>query len=136
MAQDTNTTIITGRLTKPPELKSTNSGQHFCRFSVANNYSIKQGDTWAEKANFFDVVAWGKQAETIHKYVQKGQKLLIEGALRWSSWEHEGKKHSKVEILLERFEFMGAKPDGQAEPQGDPAAAAAFDTMATDDIPF
>lgn len=135
MAQDTNTTIITGRLTKDPELKSTNSGTYFCRFSVANNYSVKQGDQWVEKANFFDVVAWGKQAETIHKYVQKGQKLLIEGALRWSSWEHEGKKHSKVEILLERFEFMGAKPDGQSEPHGDPAAAAAFNADDSD-IPF
>lgn len=136
MAQDTNATIITGRLTKDPELKSTNSGTYFCRFSVANNYSVKQGDQWVEKANFFDVVAWGKQAETIHKYVQKGQKLLIEGALRWSSWEHEGKKHSKVEILLERFEFMGAKPDGQREePQGDPAAAAAFNA-ADEDISF
>lgn len=136
MAQDTNTTIITGRLTKDPELKATNGGSHYCRFSVANNYAVKQGETWVDKVNFFEVVAWGRQAETIHKYVTKGQKLLIEGALRWSSWEHDGKKHSKVEILMERFEFMGAKPDGREEPQGDPAAAAHFDGMNDDDIPF
>lgn len=134
---DTNRVILTGRLTRDPELKSTASGQHLCRFSIANNYAVKQGEQWTEKVNYFDVVAWGRQAETIHKYVQKGQKLLIEGVLRWSSWEHDGEKQSKTEVLLERFEFMGQKPEGQKqpEPQGDPSVAAVFSAL-DEDIPF
>ena len=147
MASDINRVILIGRLTRDPELKSTNSGSYFCRFSLASNRSIynKQSGESRDEVGFFDCVAWGKPAETIHKYLQKGRRICVEGALRWSSWEGtDGKKQSKVEIHIEGFQFLDAKQDGgggstrdnQApEPQG---GAAHFDTgaMSDDDIPF
>lgn len=137
MASDINRVILIGRLTRDPEIKSTNGGKYFCRFSLASNRHIYNRDTQEsrDEVGFFDCIAWGKSAETIHKYLAKGRRICVEGNLRWSSWEAEGKKHSKVEINVEGFQFLDAKPDGaQAEPSG----AAHFDSQHTadDDIPF
>lgn len=131
---DINRTVLIGRLVRDPELKSTNGGTYFCRFTLASNHSLKKSDgSYEDKAGFFDCIVWGKQAEAVHKYVSKGQRLLVEGSLRWSSWEHEGKKHSKVEINVESFNFIERKQDSQPG-QG----AAHFDSAnkAEDDIPF
>lgn len=141
MASDVNAYFVTGRFTKDPELKSTNSGTYFCRFSLASNYWRKQGDGGSEQANFFDCIAWGKLAENIHKYFVKGQKIHISGELRWSSWEgQDGKKHSKIELQVQSFQFMGKKGEGSQNNSDqsttpDPAAAATFGG-GDDDIPF
>lgn len=130
MANDINRVILIGRLTRDPELKATNAGKHFCRFSLASNRQIYNRDTQEKRdeVGFFDCVAWGTAAETIHKYLAKGRKICVEGNLRWSSWEADGKKQSKVEINVEGFQFLDAKQDGQSgQPQTpDPGAAAAF----------
>ena len=135
---DINKVLIIGRLTRDIEIKTTNSGAMIGKFSLASNRKEKSGDTWTEKPGFFDCVAFGKTSEVLKQYTRKGSKLCVEGSLRWSSWEGtDGKKASKVEINVEGFQFLDPKPDGQREePQGDPAAAAAFDSMASDDIPF
>lgn len=135
MTSDLNNVVLLGRLTRDPELKSTNGGQVFCRFTLASNYSQKKSDgSYDEKPNFIDCVVWGKSAEAVHKYVSKGRRLLVEGALRWSSWEHEGKKHSKVEILVESFNFIERKSDsGMQTPE--PTGAARVGG-GDDDIPF
>jgi len=134
MASDINRVILIGRLTRDPELKSTNGGNHFCRFSLASNYSHKKQDgSYEDKPNFLECIAWGKQAETIHKYVSKGNRIAIEGRLSWSSWEHEGKTRSKIEVVVEQFNFL-EKRDGNSS-----GGAAAFDSGAMqgdDDIPF
>lgn len=136
MANDLNRAVLVGRLVRDPELKSTSGGTYFCRFTLASNYSAKSGDSYVDKVNFIDCIAWGKSAEALHKYAQKGHRVAVDGALRWSSWEAEGKKHSKVEIQVEAFQFLQPKKDGgQSEPQGDPAAAAHFEGT-DDDIPF
>lgn len=150
MASDINRVILIGRLTRDPELKSTNNGSYFCRFSLASNRNIynRQTGESRDEVGFFDCVAWGKSAETIHKYLQKGRRICVEGNLRWSSWEGtDGKKQSKVEISVEGFQFLDAKQDGSgpagaggtrdsAAPEG--AGAAHFDSgaMSDDDIPF
>lgn len=134
---DINRTVLIGRLVRDPELKSTNGGTYFCRFTLAANHSQKKQDgSYEDKAGFFDCVAWGKQAEAVHKYVSKGQRLLVEGSLRWSSWEHEGKKHSKVEINVETFNFIERKADSQSPTTSQ--GAAHFDSANSniDDIPF
>lgn len=138
MANDINKWIGTGRLTRSPELKSTSGGQYFCRFSIASNYSVKSGDSWTEKPNFIDCIVWGKRAETVHKYLQKGSAVIIEGELRWSSWEStDGKKNSKIEVQVHDFKFMGAKPDGaQPEPTGQGAAHFDHGGGDLDSIPF
>lgn len=144
MANDINRVILIGRLTRDPELKATNAGKHFCRFSLASNRQIYNRDTQEKRdeVGYFDCVAWGTAAETIHKYLAKGRRICVEGNLRWSSWETtDGKKQSKVEINVEGFQFLDTKQDGQQGQQQTPdtAAAAHFDGGASgepDDYPF
>jgi len=138
MANDINKLILIGRLTRDPELKTTNNGGQFCRFSLASNRSVynKQTQESRDEVGFFDCVAWGKGGEAIHKYLAKGRRICVEGNLRWSSWESaDGKKQSRVEINVQEFQFLDAKQDGQEKPEG---GAAHFDSgaMGDEDIPF
>lgn len=149
MANDINRVILVGRLTRDPELKSTNSGSYFCRFTLASNRSIYRKDQDPkEEVGFFDCVAWGKQAEIISKYVQKGRRVGIDGSLRFSSWENtEGKKQSKIEIFVENFQFLDPKGADRTPTQSfdddmamgavrSTPSAGDVDTMSDDDIPF
>ena len=124
---DLNVVTILGRLTRDVELKQTNGGT-VARFSLANGYRKKQGSEYVEATNFIDCVAFGKTGEAIHKYVSKGQRLLVSGALRWSSWESDGRKHSKLEVLVESFNFIERKESGK---QSGPTPA---DVSGLDDI--
>lgn len=134
MANDINRVILIGRLTRDIELKNTNNGGQFARISIASNRSIynKSSGESKEEVGFFDCVAFGKQAETMAKYLQKGRRVCIEGTLRWSSWESDGKKQSKVEIAVDQFQFLDAK-SGEAvvSPQSEPSGI-----TSDDDIPF
>ena len=118
MATDINKVIVIGRLTKDPVLQSTSTGRNFSRISIANNRTYKtKDDQFKEEVNFFDCVAWGKTAETICKYLQKGRRIGIEGTLRFSSWENtEGKKQSKVEINIDTFQFLDSKSSSDTYP--------------------
>lgn len=133
---DINKVLIIGRLTRDIEIKTTNNGGFVGKFSLASNRKEKSGDTWTEKPGFFDCVVFGKSAEILKQYTRKGSKLCVDGSLRWSSWEGtDGKKQSKVEIHVEGFQFLDAKPQRE---QGEPQGAAHFDTGGMDDsgIPF
>ena len=107
MASDINHVVIVGRLTRDAELRYANSGTAICRFSVANNYSRKQGDQWTEETNFFDCTMFGRRAEAVHKYLTKGTQVAVDGALRFSKWEQDGQTRSKVEIHVNEFQFVG-----------------------------
>lgn len=136
MSSDINRVILIGRLTRSPELKTTNNGGTFCRFSLASNRSIynRQTGESRDEVGFFDCFAWGKGGESIHKYLAKGRRICVEGNLRWSSWEGtDGKKASKVEINVEGFQFLDPK-QGDSKPE---SGAAAFDSgaMSDDDLP-
>lgn len=140
MASDINRVILIGRLVRDPEIKTTNGGNSFCRFSLASNRNIynRQTQESRDEVGFFDCVAWGKAGETIHKYLQKGRRICVEGNLRWSSWETtDGKKQSKVEINVEGFQFLDAKQAGDSQPEST-GGAAHMDSgaMSDDDIPF
>lgn len=130
---DLNRVVIIGRLTREPDLKSTSGGVNFCRFSIASNRSVKTGDVYKDEAGFFDCVAWGKTAESVQRFFSKGSRIIIDGSLRWSSWESEGQKRSKVEIFVESFNFGDSKKSGDA-PQGETVAAAFNST--DESIPF
>lgn len=131
---DINKVLIIGRLTRDIEIKTTNSGAMIGKFSLASNRKEKSGDTWTDKPGFFDCVAFGKSAETLRKYTKKGSKLCVDGSLRWSSWEgSDGKKASKVEIAVESFQFLDAKPsDAQTGQTGQSPATFGGDPL--DDI--
>ena len=145
MANDINRVVLVGRLTRDPELRSTNSGSYLCRFTLASNRTIFQKDAEnREEVGFYDCVAWNKLAEVISKYTQKGRRVAVDGALRFSTWEGtDGKKQSKVEIHVENFQFLDAKgSEGPAKIESAPeqSSSSGFGEAPSepfnDDIPF
>ena len=108
MARGFSKAIITGNITRDPELRTTPSGSQVCSFSVAvnRNYKDSSGES-KEDVSFIDCSAWGKAAEIISQYAKKGTGILVSGRLDQRSWEKDGQKHSRVEIVVEDFNFLG-----------------------------
>ena len=102
-----NKVMLMGHLVRDPELKYIPSGAAVCEFSVAVNNKFKSGDEWKDKTAFLDVIAWSKTAENIVKFFFKGSPIFIEGRLEQDRWEADGKKRSKIKVVLEKFEFVG-----------------------------
>jgi len=139
-----NRVVITGNLTRDPELKSTGSGMAVLKMGVAVNDSRKNQQTgeWEEVPNFVDVVVFGKRGEAISRFLSKGAKVAIEGKLRWSSWEDKdsGAKRSKIEVIADDIEFMSSRGEGGggggSNYSAPSAPAAPADPVFEDDIPF
>ena len=109
MARGFSKVIIVGNITRDPELRTTPSGTQVCGFSVAvnRNYKDNSGEQ-KENVSFFDCSAWGKSGEIIAQYAKKGSGILVSGRLEQRSWEDkEGQKRSRVEIVVEDFNFIG-----------------------------
>lgn len=106
-----NTVNITGNLTRDPELRMTNSGTPVLMFSVAVNDRRKNVQTgeWEDYPNYIDCTMFGARAESVSKYIGKGTKVAVMGKLRWSQWEKDGQKRSKISVIAEEIEFMSAK---------------------------
>ncbi len=104
---DLNHVMLIGRLTRDAEFKYITNGQAICKFSVAVNRRKKSGDQWVDEVNFFDVVLWGRQAETLNQYLLKGKQLAVEGELRQDRWEQDGQNRSKVEIVANNIQLLG-----------------------------
>lgn len=110
-----NKVIITGNLTRDPELRSTASGMNVLKMGVAVNDRRKNQSTgeWEEVANFVDVTVFGNRAEPLSRFLSKGAKVAIEGKLRWSQWENpQGEKRSKLEVVADEIEFMSSRDGG------------------------
>ena len=134
---DVNRVVLIGRLVRDPELKSTNTGTYFCKFTLASNRTIsqKEGEK-KDEVGFFDCIAWGKLAEVISKYTQKGKRVSVDGSLRFSSWEHEGRKQSKVEIYVENLQFLeSSRSAGDNHVESSPTRKV-DEAPFNDDIPF
>ena len=111
---DINRVIIIANTTRDVDLKNTPSGASVANFSIASNRKFKSGDETKEEVSFFDCVVWGKLAELCNQYVNKGDRVGIEGRLQQRRWENtEGKTQSKVEIVVENIQFLSNKKDGQ-----------------------
>ena len=111
---DINRVIIIANTTRDVDLKQTPSGTSVANFSIASNRKFKSGDETKEEVSFFDCVVWGKLAELCNQYVNKGDRVGIEGRLQQRRWENtEGKTQSKVEIVVENIQFLSNKKDGQ-----------------------
>ena len=108
-----NKVVLMGNLTRDPELRTTPSGQNVTSFSLAVNRSWKnaQGET-QEAVDYIDCNVWGKPAEIVNQYMKKGSGILVSGRLQQRSWEQEGQKRSKVEVVVEDFNFVGGDRDG------------------------
>ena len=107
-----NRVVISGNLTRDPELRRTQSGMAILNIGVAVNDRRRNQQTgeWEDYANFIDCVMFGTRAESISNYLTKGTKVAIEGKLRWSQWENrEGQKRSKIEVVIDDLEFMSQR---------------------------
>lgn len=127
-----NKAIITGNLTRDAELRSTGGGLSVANFAVAVNERVKNNSTgeWEDRANYIDCTMFGRRAEALAQYMTKGTKVTIEGKLRWSQWEKNGEKRSKVEVVVDEVELM-ARGDKRA-----PEAPSASQGVYDEDIPF
>lgn len=113
MARSFNQAILMGNLTRDPELRSTPSGQSVCSFSLALNRQWKSADGQTQEAvDYIDVVAWSGLGERVAKYCQKGKPVLVTGRLQSRSWEQDGQKRSKVEVLAQDVTFLGSPGEG------------------------
>ncbi len=135
MARGFSKVIIVGNITRDPELRTTPSGTQVCGFSVAvnRNYKDNSGEQ-KENVSFFDCSAWGKSGEIIAQYAKKGSGILVSGRLEQRSWEDkEGQKRSRVEIVVEDFNFVGGA-NGDGGNSGSSKSSAASSDVAPDDI--
>ena len=129
-----NKVLLMGNLTKDPELRVTPKGTPICQFSLAINrqFKMESGES-REEVIFVDIEAWGKQGETIAKYVTKGRPLYVEGRLRLDQWEDKNtkEKKSKMKVVLEQFQFLGDSRGGAGGGGGGCGAAPASDVDQT-----
>jgi single-strand DNA-binding protein len=109
---DINHVVLVGRLTRNAELKYTNNGAAVSKFSIAINQRRKKDDQWVDESHFFDIVLWGKTAESLNQYLVKGKQVGIEGQLRQNRWEQEGQARSKVEIFATNVMLLGSGSGG------------------------
>ena len=119
MARSFNQVILMGNLTRDPELRTTPNGQNVCSFSLALNRSYKNSDgNWTEVTDYVDIVAWGPLGERVAQYLTKGRPALVNGRLQSRSWEQDGQKRSKVEVVAQDVTFLGG-PAGSAPVDAD-----------------
>ena len=134
MAKGFNKVILMGNLTRDPEVRSTPSGQSVANFTLAVNRTWRGADgSNQESVSYIDCVAWGKTGEVIAQYIQKGRALLVSGRLDQRSWEQDGQKRSKIEVIVEDFNFVGGGESGGAGGSR-PAPAAGKASSKKDDV--
>lgn len=142
-----NKAMIYGNLTRDPEMKSLPSGMNVCSFSIATNrvYNDRDGKR-QESTDYHNIVVFGRQAETSAQYLKKGASAFVEGRLQTRSWEADGTKHYRTEIVADRVQF-GPRTGGGSAPtaaQNNDNAAAPADNAPSypeeeinpEDIPF
>ena len=151
-ASNVNVVVITGNLTRDPELRHTGGGTAVCELRVAVNSRRKEGQEWVDKPNYFDVTVWGAQGENCANYLSKGRPVAVEGRLDWREWEAKdgSGKRQAVQIVANTVQFLGSRDgsgggngNGGFSPSSDvPADTSDFEgaTAAAgggdDDIPF
>jgi len=113
MASDLNSVILVGRLTRESEIRYSQNGGAVVRFSIAINRRKRTGENkWEDEANFFDCVYFGKAAESINQYLEKGRQVAIQGELRQNRWEQDGQARSKVEVMVNNLQLLSSGNGG------------------------
>jgi len=151
-ATNINRVVMTGNLTRDPELRSTPSGTSVCSLRLACNTRRKDASgEWVDKPNYFDITVWGAQGENCATYLSKGRPVAVDGRLEWREWDDKetGAKRQATDIIADSVQFLGSRDSaenggsGQFKPQSDvPADTADFDKApagagtSDDDIPF
>ncbi|MEX2006741.1 MAG: single-stranded DNA-binding protein [Candidatus Saccharimonadales bacterium] len=123
MARSFNQVVLMGNLTRDPELRTTPNGQSVCSFSLALNRNYKNAEgEWTEATDFVDIVAWAGLGERVAQYLTKGRPALVSGRLQSRSWEQDGQKRTKLEVIAQDVTFLGS-PGGAAAGPSEPAVA-------------
>jgi single-strand DNA-binding protein len=155
-ATNINRVVMTGNLTRDPELRSTSGGMSVCSMRIACNTRRKgAGGEWEDKPNFFDVTVWGAQGENCARFLTKGRPIALDGRLEWREYQtQDGQKRQAVDIIADSVQFLGGRDEagtgnGFAGPRPDVAggsdvpvddrdfqSAPASPAPADDDIPF
>lgn len=148
-----NRVVISGNITRDPELRSTQGGMEILSLGVAVNDRVKGEDgQWTDRPNWIDCVMFGNRAKSVSRFLSKGTKVAIEGKLRWSQWERDGQKRSKIEVIVDEIEFMTSRSDATSQSIAQPvrqqapyqqqmggmpqAVGPMTGTIYDDDIPF
>jgi single-strand DNA-binding protein len=114
-----NRVVLTGNLTRDPELRSFPEGPSICKLGVAVNGRRKNKDgVWEEKPNFFRVTVFGRQAESCAQYLRKGRPVAIDGRLEWSQWERDGVTRESIDIIADNVQFLGSRDDAGGNGNG------------------
>ena len=152
-ATNINRVVLTGNLTRDPELRSTPSGMSVCSLRIASNTRRKDNSTgeWIDKPNYFSVTVWGAQGENCARFLSKGRPVAIDGRLEWREWTaQDGGKRESIEIVADGVQFLGGRdesaPNGNGFAQHSdvpadtsdfaPQPVGARSAPADDDIPF
>jgi single-strand DNA-binding protein len=152
-ATNINRVVMTGNLTRDPELRTLPSGMAVCSLRLACNTRRKNNATgeWEDKPNYFDVTVWGAQGENCSRFLTKGRPVAIDGRLEWREWEtQEGQKRQAIDIIADSVQFLGGREEGGDNGGGFRAsrqsgdipmdtrdfAPAATGAASDDDIPF
>lgn len=151
MAKSFNQAIIMGNLTRDPELRATPSGQQVASFAVATNRSWNDASGERKEAvEYHEIVAWGKLGELTAQYLAKGRKVMVVGRLQTQSWEKDGVKRQRTEIVASDVNFLDSRGDANSGDFTPPATASSSpksddvviqdlgdgDTVNLEDIPF
>jgi single-strand DNA-binding protein len=115
-ATNINRVVISGNLTRDPELRSTPGGTSVCSLRVAVNSRRKdESGQWVDKPNYFDVTVWGAQGESCAQYLTKGRPVAVDGRLNWREWEtNDGAKRQSVDIIADSVQFLGSRDGAQS----------------------
>ncbi|GAC1522931.1 MAG: single-stranded DNA-binding protein [Thermoleophilaceae bacterium] len=145
-ASNINRVVMTGNLTRDPELRATASGTPVCSLRLATNTRRRDAaGEWSDKPNYFDITVWGARGETCASYLVKGRPVAVDGRLEWREWEDtEGNRRQAVEVVADSVQFLASR-DGSENGFGslspDAAEADAFEAAGVgggtvEDIPF
>ena len=138
-ATNINRVVLTGNLTRDPELRTLPSGTSVCQLRVASNTRRKDASSgdWVDKPNYFDVTVWGAQGENCARYLTKGRPVAVDGHLEWREFEtREGHKRQLVEIVAEHVQFLSAEPGGRGDRSAAPGTGEERPPHTDADIPF
>lgn len=152
-----NRVVLVGNLTRDPELRYIPSGTAVTEIGLAVNDRVKRNNDWVEETTFVDITLWARTAEVASEYLSKGSSVLIEGRLKFDSWEKDGQKFSKLRVVGEKMQMLGGRsggggggggggnrsgasrghaPDSQYQAAGSQSSQEDSYTPSEDDIPF
>lgn len=133
-----NRVVLTGNLTRDPDLRSTPGGTAVCKLRLAVNTRRKDSASgeWREVPNYFDITVWGGQGENCQRYLSKGSPIGVDGRLEWREWDGEGGKRQAVDVVADTIQFLARATNGNAADARSDTGGVGTPVAGDDDIPF